>query len=63
MEAEKLTYKVSEAAIKLGVSEPTLYDSIKRGEIPSIRIGHRVLVPIAALEKYLANAGTGNAAQ
>jgi excisionase family DNA binding protein len=57
MEEKKLTYNVSEAAKMLGVSEPTLYDSIKRGEIPHIFIGHRILIPIAALKKYLDNAG------
>ncbi|MGD0780762.1 MAG: helix-turn-helix domain-containing protein [Dehalococcoidales bacterium] len=55
---EKLTLNVSDAAIKLGVSRPSLYQAIKRGEIPVIRIGHRVLIPIAALERYLASAST-----
>ena len=49
MEAEKLTYNVPEAAVRLGVSEPSLYQAIKKGEVPVIRIGHRVLIPIAAL--------------
>lgn len=53
---EKLTYNVAEAAIRLGVSEPSLYQAIKKGEMPVIRIGHRVLVPKAALEKMLENA-------
>ena len=54
----KLTYNVFEAAKKLGVSEPTLRADIKRGTIHSIKIGHRVLIPISALEKYLAEAGS-----
>jgi len=58
MEGNKLTYNVPEAAQKLGVSEPTLRESIKRGLIPSIRIGHRVLIPVSALDKYLDSAGT-----
>ena len=58
MEAEKLTLNVSEAAVRLGVSKPTLYQAIKKGEVPVIRIGHRVLIPISALEKHLATAGS-----
>ncbi len=58
MEAEKLTLNVSEAAIRLGVSKPSLYQAIKRGEVPVIKIGHRVLIPISALEKLLATAGS-----
>ena len=58
MSTEKLTLKVSEAAIKLGVSEPTLYQAIKKGEVPVLRIGHRILVPVVALEKLLENAGS-----
>lgn len=58
MENEKLTFNLSEAAVKIGVSEPTLRKAVKQGTIPSIRVGYRVLIPIAALEKYLAEAGT-----
>lgn len=57
MEKDKLTLNVAEAAVKLGVSEPTLRLAIKNGTVPVIRISHRVLIPIAAFEKYLANAG------
>lgn len=63
MNTEKLTLNVSEAAIQLGISRPSLYQAIKRGEVPVIKIGHRVLIPISALEKLLVNAGTGNVAQ
>lgn len=29
------------------------YDAIKRGEIPSVRIGRRILIPREALERLL----------
>jgi excisionase family DNA binding protein len=59
MNTEKLTYNVSEAAIRLGVSLPSLYQAIRKGEVPVIRIGHRILIPISALEaKLLATAGS-----
>lgn len=54
----RLTVTVDEAAEKIGVSRVSLYNAIKRGEFPVIRIGRRIVVPIAALERYLANAGS-----
>ncbi len=48
-----LTLTVPEAAKRLGVGRNTLYAAIQRGEVPSIRIGRRTLVPVAALERFL----------
>ena len=47
-----------EAAEKLQISRPSAFRGIKKHEIPHIRIGRRMLVPVAALEKLLENAGT-----
>ncbi len=44
---------VEEAAEALRISRTGAYEAVKRGEIPSIRIGRRVLVPRIALEKML----------
>ena len=33
------------------------YDAAKRGDLPVIRIGSRLRVPVAALERMLADAG------
>jgi excisionase family DNA binding protein len=49
----RLTLTVEEAAATLGISRAFAYEAVRRGEIPSIRIGRRVLVPRAALEKLL----------
>ena len=35
------------------------YDAAKRGDIPVVRIGRTVRVPVRALEKMLDNAGGG----
>jgi excisionase family DNA binding protein len=40
----------------LGISRAFAYEAVRRGEIPSIRIGRRVLVPRAALERMLNSA-------
>lgn len=62
---EKLTMSVRDAAKAIGVSHTSLFNSIKRGEFwPVIRIGHRILVSRAGLERYLAgNPNAGSAAR
>ena len=58
MEDTKYVLTVEEAGQRLGLSRPSAYQAVKRGEIPIIRIGRRILVPVAALDKLLANAGS-----
>jgi excisionase family DNA binding protein len=48
-----LTVTTAEAARLLGISRNLAYEAARRGEIPTIRIGRRILVPIAALERLL----------
>jgi excisionase family DNA binding protein len=55
---ERLTLSVEEAAAVLGISRAFAYEAALRGEIPSIRIGRRVLVPRAVLERLLSEADT-----
>jgi len=45
---------VREAAAILQISRATAYQAAKAKEIPTIRIGRRLLVPLAALERLLA---------
>jgi len=47
---------VEEAAHLLRIGRNSAYEAIRRGEIPAIRIGHRLLVPRAALERLLQRA-------
>ena len=37
----------------LGVTDVTVREAIKRGDLPSIRVGHRYLVPTAPLRQVL----------
>jgi excisionase family DNA binding protein len=53
MGEEKLTYSVDEVAKLLGISRNSAFSAVQAGEIPSIRIGHRRLVPRLALERKL----------
>ncbi len=58
MQAEnttKDTITVEETAKRLGIGRNTAYEAVKRGEIPSIRIGRRILVPTKALDNLLAS--------
>jgi excisionase family DNA binding protein len=55
---ERRVVTVNEAALMLRISRGAAYEAAKRKEIPTIRIGRRLLVPLAALERMLA----GNAA-
>ena len=50
---ERLTMTVPECAQLLGVGRNNCYERAKAGEIPSIRVGKRLLIPRAALQKWL----------
>jgi excisionase family DNA binding protein len=50
---ERRARSIDEAAIILGISRGSAYVAAKRGDIPTIRIGKRLLVPLAALERML----------
>jgi excisionase family DNA binding protein len=49
-------FSVEETANILGLSRPTAYAAVKTGDLPSIRVGRRLIVPRYALEKMLAGA-------
>ena len=53
---ERLTFTVDEVARLLGISRSGAYDSIARGEIPSLNFGRRVLVPREPLLEMIRNA-------
>lgn len=48
------TLTVPEVASILGISVRHCYDVIREGQLPSLRLGSRVLVPADQLEKLLA---------
>ena len=57
MNEEKLTLTVNQTSKLLGLSRNSTYQGILAGEIPSLKVGKRILVPIAALTAMLAEAG------
>ncbi len=46
---------IAEAARRLGVHRETLRGAIRRGEIPAARLGRRWLVPVAAIDRLVAD--------
>jgi excisionase family DNA binding protein len=50
---ERQTLTVTEAGQVLGLSRNAAYDAAKRGDLPVIRFGKRLLVPRAALDRLL----------
>ncbi len=53
----RLVYDVPEAGALLGLTKNGSYEAVKRGDIPSIKIGKLIKVPKAAFNKMLEEAG------
>jgi len=52
-----LALSVKEASRLVGVSPGRLYEGVRRGEIPSLRIGSRILIPTHKLVEMLGAEG------
>ncbi len=48
---------VDELAEVLGLSRISVYTALRAGEIPSIRLGKRFVLPRAAIQRWLEGAG------
>lgn len=49
----RLVLTVPEVAAELQIPASTVYDLIRRGEIPSVRVGKRIRVPKRRLEQWV----------
>lgn len=56
LSTERKVYTVEEMAKVLGLGRSAAYEAIQEGRVPHLRIGRRIVVPVAALEKMLAEA-------
>ena len=54
---EPKTMSVPEAGELLGLGRDAAYEAAKRGEIPALRFGRLLRVPIVAIERLLEQAG------
>ena len=59
MERNRLTLSVPETAKLLGISRALAYQLVARGELPSLRLGRRIVVPRAALERFIGESEPG----
>jgi excisionase family DNA binding protein len=55
-----LVTDVVEAGRRLGIGRSAAYQAVHAGQIPSVRIGGLIKVPVAALERMFDRAGEGN---
>lgn len=51
--SKRRVYTIEETAELLGVGRSTAYDAARRGELPVVRLGRRILVPREALHQLL----------
>jgi excisionase family DNA binding protein len=49
----RLTVTVEEAASVLGLGRSAAYEAARRGEIPSRRLGRRIVIPVPLLLQWL----------
>lgn len=52
-----LAISVPEAARRLGIGRSAAYQAARKGQLPILKIGGRLLVPLKALERLLGTAG------
>ena len=50
---ERRTLTVAEAAQALGISRALAYDLVRRGEIASLRLGRRIVIPERVVDALL----------
>jgi excisionase family DNA binding protein len=51
---EKLLVRPAEAAEAIGIGRSKIYELLARGDLPSVRIGSSVRVPVEALRAWIA---------
>lgn len=54
-----LAYSADELAPLLGVSPSHLRRMARQGQVPNVTLGGRIVFPVAAIDRWLALAGSG----
>ena len=57
LQRESIYRSIAELASDIGLSERSTRSAIKRGEIPHIKLGRRIILPRAAIAEWLRSAG------
>ncbi len=50
---ERMTYSVAEVAQLLGISRGSVYNYIRSGEIRSVTLGSRIVIPRRVIEELI----------
>jgi excisionase family DNA binding protein len=56
LEPLRLTLSIAEAASALGIGRTKMCELVSRGEVPTITIGRRKLIPVEALRRWVTEA-------
>jgi excisionase family DNA binding protein len=51
--AKQATITVEETAAVLGLGRSAAYEAVRRGDLPSRRLGRRIVIPVPALLTWL----------
>ena len=51
--ADKEYFSVKEFKDRLGVSSNLIYEQLRKGALPSVRLGGRILIPADALQQMM----------
>ncbi len=62
MDNQRLTLTVTEAADMLGISRGMAYECVRTGELPSVRLRGRILIPRQKLNELLTGQADGDRA-
>ena len=54
----RVTLSIEEAATLLGLGRTAAYEAARRGQIPTRRLGRRLIVPVPALLEWLGADGS-----
>ena len=50
---ERRVWSVDEAAVILGISRAHAYELVARNDLPHVRLGRRILIPVDAVDELL----------
>lgn len=56
-DSDRVVMTVPEAGAKLGLGRSAAYEAAARGDLPVVKLGRNLRVPIVAFERMLADAG------
>ena len=59
--SERLLLTVEEAARRLGIGRSFAWELVRRGDLPSIRLGRLVRIPVGALDEWIQRKSRGQA--